>query len=135
MTNDSFRVSAVDYTTFRLIRTVMPSSVTEENLSVTVWRFLSHYETDLPFAVISDYSPIEELAPAAVNVIGAVIRKSYVDPRLCGAAWVVGDNQPIAETLRALLITIGIDPGLVVATDAEAIAILREGGLDIPDGA
>jgi hypothetical protein len=36
MSDDGFRVSAVDYDAFRLIRPVMPSSVPEENLSVTV---------------------------------------------------------------------------------------------------
>jgi hypothetical protein len=133
MSGDAFRVSAVDHGTFRLIRTVMPSSVSEENLSVTVWRFLSHYDTDLPFAVISDYSRVEEFTPGAVAVVEAVIRRSYVDARLRGAAWVVGENRQVAEVLRCMLDRIGIDSSLVVATDAEAVDILRASGLDVPD--
>ena len=93
------------------------------------------YETDLPFAVISDYSRVESFADGAIPVLKAVIDRSYADERLLGASWVVGDNIPMRDMLRSVLVSSGRDPELVVSTDAEAVAILRAAGIAVPDGA
>lgn len=127
--------SYTDFADFRLIRTVTPPVVTEERLSIAVWRFFAMYETELPFAVISDYSGVETFADGAIPVLKAVIVKSYADGRLLGASWVVGDNAPMRELLRSILVDSGRDPDLVVATDSEAVEILRAAGVAVPDGA
>lgn len=127
--------SYTDFADFRLIRTVTPPVVTEERLSIAVWRYFAMYETDLPFAVISDYSRVESFADGAIPVLKAVIDRSYADERLLGASWVVGDNIPMRDMLRTILVSSGRNPELVVSTDAEAVAILRSAGIAVPDGA
>lgn len=132
MAGDRLLYKVFDFESFRLIRTVIPRVVSGENLSIAVWKFLSLYDTDLPFAVISDYSGVEVLLPDAVEVLGAVIVKSYTDPRLLAAAWVVGENDRVGETLKSLLLSLARDPDLVVRTDADAVAILNRAGLYWP---
>lgn len=127
--------SYTDFAGFRLIRTVTPPVVTEERLSIAVWRFFAMYETDLPFAVISDYSGVENFAEGAIPVLKAVIDRSYADERLLGASWVVGDNIPMRDMLRSVLVSSGRNPELVVSTDAEAVALLRAAGIAVPEGA
>ncbi len=135
MPDRGYGFSYTDYADFRLIRTVTPPIVSEDRLSIAVWRYFSMYETDLPFAVISDYRGVVDFAEAAIPVLKAVIERSYTDERLLAAAWVVGDNTQMRDLLRSVLVSAGRDPDLVVATDAEAVAILRGAGVAVPDGA
>ena len=127
--------SYTDYADFRLIRTVTPPIVTEDRLSIAVWRYFAMYDTELPFAVISDYRAVQVFSEPAIPVLKAVIDKSYADSRLLAASWVVGDNEAMRFLLRRILVSAGRDPGLVVETDAEAVAILRAAGVAVPEGA
>jgi hypothetical protein len=135
MPDSDYGFSYTDFADFRLIRTVTPPIVTEERLSIAVWRFFAMYETDLPFAVISDYSHVESFADSAIPVFKAVIDRSYADRRLLATSWVVGDNIPMRDMLRSILVSSGRSPELVVSSDAEAVAILRAAGIAVPDGA
>lgn len=128
-----FDFSFVDYPEFRLIRAELPTQVTADGLSTVVWQFLEIYESELPFAVLSDYSKVRSFAEPAIPVLKAVLERSFCDERLLAATWITGGNDAMRDMVRRLLVEVGRSPDLVVATRGEAIAVLRAAGVGVPD--
>ena len=133
MSQKDYSVSVYDFPRLRLVRSIVPASIADSDLSIIAWQFLETYDTDLPIAVLSDYTHADWLSDAAISLIGSLIKKSFADEQFVAAVWVTGTKDVTASSLRGLLETLGHDPSLVVRTEAEAFDILRRLGAGIPD--
>ena len=85
MADNEYQFRSHDFDGFRLIHSTLPRLINDSQLSVVAWQFLEHYETADPYAVLSDYTHVAQLSETAVGVIGALIEKSFADPRFLGA--------------------------------------------------
>ena len=109
----------------RVIRTIFPSRVNVQTVSVAVSKYLALFDTDEPIVALNDVTSISILPADGAEIVLALLKRNSSEPRFYGSAWFTGANDAIAEQLRELCGRAGRDPASIVTTEAEAYAYLR----------